>query len=92
VLIGDAEHTTTPNMAAGAGIAIEDSVVLASLLQSEPTVARALENFMVRRYERCRMVVDNSAQLGEWEKNPNAPGADPIGLLDKSYKALALPI
>jgi 2-polyprenyl-6-methoxyphenol hydroxylase-like FAD-dependent oxidoreductase len=92
VLIGDAAHTTTPNMAAGAGIAIEDSVVLASLLQSAPTVARALENFMMRRYERCRMVVENSAQLGEWEKNPTASDADPVGLLDKSYKALALPI
>src|SRR3712207_8514096 len=37
VLIGDAAHTTTPHIAYGAGIAIEDSVVLAEeLTKSEP--------------------------------------------------------
>ena len=34
VLIGDAAHTTTPHMAAGAGIAVEDAIVLAELLQA----------------------------------------------------------
>jgi 2-polyprenyl-6-methoxyphenol hydroxylase-like FAD-dependent oxidoreductase len=92
VLIGDAAHTTTPHMAAGAGIAVEDSIVLASLLQSEQSPLPALENFMTRRFERCRMVVANSFQLGEWEKNPNVPDADPVGMLDNSYRALAQPI
>jgi 2-polyprenyl-6-methoxyphenol hydroxylase-like FAD-dependent oxidoreductase len=92
VLIGDAAHTTTPNMAAGAGIAIEDSVVLASLLKAEPSLPLALKNFTARRYERCRMVVENSRQLGEWEKNPTAPGADPVGIWAASLKALAQPI
>ena len=92
ILIGDAAHTATPHMAAGAGIAVEDSIVLASLLQSEQSPLHALENFMTRRFERCRMVVANSFQLGEWEKNPNAPNADPVGLLDNSYRALAQPI
>ena len=92
LLIGDAAHTTTPHMAAGAGIAVEDLVVLARLLQSEHSVEVALDKFMMRRFERCRMVVENSFQLGEWEKNPNAPDADPVGRLDKSYRALAQPI
>jgi 2-polyprenyl-6-methoxyphenol hydroxylase-like FAD-dependent oxidoreductase len=92
LLIGDAAHTTTPHLAAGAGIAVEDSVVLAALLRSEQSAAAALEQFMARRYERCRMVVDNSFKLGEWDKNPNAPDADPVGVMDKSYKALAQPI
>jgi 2-polyprenyl-6-methoxyphenol hydroxylase-like FAD-dependent oxidoreductase len=92
LLIGDAAHTTTPHLAAGAGIAVEDSVVLAALLRSEQSAAAALEQFMARRYERCRMVVDNSFKLGEWDKNPNAPDADPVGVMDKSYKARAQPI
>jgi 2-polyprenyl-6-methoxyphenol hydroxylase-like FAD-dependent oxidoreductase len=91
VLIGDATHTATPHMAAGAGLAIEDSVVLADLLQSEPSLPIALRTFAARRFERCRMVVENSFQLGEWEKNPGAPDADPVGVLDASLKALAQP-
>ena len=47
---------------------------------------------MERRYERCHMVVENSRQLGEWEKYPNAPDVDHVALLDKSLKALAQPI
>jgi 2-polyprenyl-6-methoxyphenol hydroxylase-like FAD-dependent oxidoreductase len=92
VLVGDAVHSTTPHMAAGAGIAIEDSLVLAQVLQSEDSLGVALEKFVARRYERCRMVVENSRLLGEWEKNPGAPHADPVGVLDKSLKALAQPI
>jgi 2-polyprenyl-6-methoxyphenol hydroxylase-like FAD-dependent oxidoreductase len=92
LLIGDSAHTTTPHMAAGAGIAVEDSVVLAMLLESEESAPVALEKFMARRFERCRMVVDNSFMLGEWEKNPDLPGADPVGVMDKSFKLLAQPI
>jgi 2-polyprenyl-6-methoxyphenol hydroxylase-like FAD-dependent oxidoreductase len=91
ILIGDAAHATTPHMAAGAGIAVEDSIVLAELLQSEPSVSSALEKFMTRRFERCRLVVENSYMLGEWEKVPDMPGADPAGVLDRSLKALAQP-
>jgi 2-polyprenyl-6-methoxyphenol hydroxylase-like FAD-dependent oxidoreductase len=90
-LIGDAAHTATPHMAAGAGLAIEDSVVLAQLLQSESSLPVALETFVTRRYARCRMVVENSFRLGAWEKNPGAPDADPVGVLDASLKALAQP-
>jgi 2-polyprenyl-6-methoxyphenol hydroxylase-like FAD-dependent oxidoreductase len=91
LLVGDAAHTTTPHMAAGAGIAVEDSVVLALVLESEPSLPVALEKFMARRFERCRMVVDNSFQLGEWEKT-DAPDADPVGMMDRSFKLLAQPI
>jgi 2-polyprenyl-6-methoxyphenol hydroxylase-like FAD-dependent oxidoreductase len=92
ILIGDAAHCVTPHMATGAGIAIEDSVVLALLLSSGSTLQNALENFMTRRYDRCHMVVENSRQLGEWEKYPNAHDVDHVDFLDKSLKALAQPI
>jgi 2-polyprenyl-6-methoxyphenol hydroxylase-like FAD-dependent oxidoreductase len=92
VLIGDAAHTTAPHMASGAGIAIEDSVVLASLLASASSLRDALEQFMARRYERCRMVVESAWQLGEWEKDSSAVDVDRAGLLDKSFRTLAQPI
>ena len=92
VAIGDAAHTAPPQLASGATIAIEDSIVLAELVRSGLPVAEALEKFMARRYERCRIVVENSRQLGEWEKTPEAPGADPTALIAASMKALAAPI
>jgi 2-polyprenyl-6-methoxyphenol hydroxylase-like FAD-dependent oxidoreductase len=92
VLIGDAAHTTTPHLASGAGIAVEDSVVLAQELAATDDLSAALASFMDRRYERCRLIVSNSYTLGEWEKDPSAPGADPIGLMNQSYSALAQPI
>jgi hypothetical protein len=47
---------------------------------------------MKRRFDRCRIVVENSRQLGEWEKFPDTPGADPIALIAESMKLLAAPI
>jgi naringenin degradation protein FdeE len=90
VLIGDAAHTTTPQLASGASIAIEDAVVLARYLASERSVEAALAAFMSARYERCRMVVENSAQLGEWEKRPGTADHLVAGLVAESYRALAM--
>jgi 2-polyprenyl-6-methoxyphenol hydroxylase-like FAD-dependent oxidoreductase len=92
VLIGDAAHTAPPQLASGATIAIEDAIVLADVLSSGILIPQALERFMARRYERCRIVVENSWQLGEWEKTPDAPNADPTALISASMKALAAPI
>ena len=92
VLVGDAAHTCTPHMASGAGIAIEDVIVLTESLCSEGPLSSALERFMARRYERCRMVVESSYQMAVWEKTPNTPGADPVGVLARANAALAAPI
>ncbi len=89
VVIGDAAHTTTPHLASGASIAIEDAIVLARLLQSDQPLAAVLDDFMRQRYERCRMIVENSELLGEWEKNPAAPNQDTVGVIARSYQALA---
>jgi 2-polyprenyl-6-methoxyphenol hydroxylase-like FAD-dependent oxidoreductase len=93
LLIGDAVHTATPQLAMGAGIAIEDAVVLGEVLDphAQDGVDGALARFMRRRYERCRMVVENSLQLGEWDKNPGDPQANPAGLSDATFAALAAP-
>jgi 2-polyprenyl-6-methoxyphenol hydroxylase-like FAD-dependent oxidoreductase len=67
VLIGDAVHATTPHLAAGACIGIEDAVVLADEIAKGLSVGDALSAFEARRWERCRMVVENSGQLAEIE-------------------------
>jgi 2-polyprenyl-6-methoxyphenol hydroxylase-like FAD-dependent oxidoreductase len=67
VLIGDTVHATTPHMASGACIGIEDAVVLAKELGQAASVDAALAAFQARRWERCRMVVENSGRLGEIE-------------------------
>ena len=92
VLIGDAAHATTPHLASGASLAIEDAIVLARLLAARPILADALDEFTSARHERCRMIVENSELLGEWEKNPSAPNADTINVIARSYRALAQPV
>lgn len=91
LLIGDAAHATSPHLASGAAMALEDAVVLAEELASTESISKALEQFMARRYERCRLVVENSLQLVEWEKNPTAPDADFNGLTNQSLMKLAEP-
>jgi 2-polyprenyl-6-methoxyphenol hydroxylase-like FAD-dependent oxidoreductase len=67
VLVGDTVHATTPHMASGACIGIEDAIVLAEEVGKGGTVADALARYQERRWERCRMVVQNSGRLGEIE-------------------------
>jgi len=67
VLIGDAVHATTPHLASGACIGIEDALVLAEEVGRHGRVEDALAAFEARRWERCRMVVENSGRLGEIE-------------------------
>jgi 2-polyprenyl-6-methoxyphenol hydroxylase-like FAD-dependent oxidoreductase len=67
VLIGDAAHATTPHMASGAGIAAEDGLILAQELQRRADVDEALTAFADRRFERARLVVENSVMIGAME-------------------------
>ena len=67
VLIGDAAHATTPHMASGAGVAVEDALVLGEELARTDDVAQALRSFMDRRFERAKLVVETSVQQGRNE-------------------------
>ncbi|WP_175639613.1 FAD-dependent oxidoreductase [Metabacillus schmidteae] len=67
LLVGDAAHGTAPHLGQGASIAIEDVVVLADILKHNLTVQETMESFMEKRFERCKMIVENSDQLVEWE-------------------------
>jgi 2-polyprenyl-6-methoxyphenol hydroxylase-like FAD-dependent oxidoreductase len=91
VLIGDAIHATTPHMASGGAMAIEDAIVLSDLLAQSNDLDQALTTFGQTRWERCRLVNENSLQLGEWEKTPGDPHADPGRLIGESMAVLAQP-
>jgi len=91
ILIGDAAHATTPHLAQGAGLAIEDAVVLADELENKAGVAEAFEGFHRRRYQRCKTICEGSIQVGEWELN-HSPEADHKGMLVKMITLAAEPI
>ncbi len=90
VLIGDAAHATTPHMASGAGLAVEDALVLAQELGQSDSVEAALQQFMARRFERARLVVETSVRQGEMEIG-GADRAQQTALLVSATRALALP-
>jgi 2-polyprenyl-6-methoxyphenol hydroxylase-like FAD-dependent oxidoreductase len=64
VLIGDAAHASSPHIAQGASMAIEDAIVLSELAAIDQPVAQTLDQFMKRRYDRCRFVQNTSRQVG----------------------------
>ena len=56
VLVGDAAHATSPNMAEGASMALEDASVLAHMLSTHDSPAEALSAFSARRRARIHWV------------------------------------
>ncbi|MFN4101063.1 MAG: FAD-dependent oxidoreductase, partial [Pararhodobacter sp.] len=91
VLIGDAVHATTPHMAAGALLGMEDGMVLAECGATQGTLDAAFAAFEQRRFERCRMVVDNSARLAEIEVT-GGDQAEHTQIMRATLGALAQPI
>jgi 2-polyprenyl-6-methoxyphenol hydroxylase-like FAD-dependent oxidoreductase len=91
ILIGDAAHATTPHLGQGAGMAIEDAVVLAEEVAAGGDLLRRLDAFMARRFERCKFIVESSVQIGEWEMH-GREGADELGLLRRMLEVTAQPI
>ncbi|MES2259952.1 MAG: FAD-dependent oxidoreductase [Pseudomonadota bacterium] len=81
VLIGDAVHATTPHLASGAGISVEDAVVLAEELDRPGTLQEVLEVFSARRHARCKLVVESSVRLGELESAGTPEAKEEHGLL-----------
>jgi 2-polyprenyl-6-methoxyphenol hydroxylase-like FAD-dependent oxidoreductase len=92
VLIGDAAHATTPHLASGAGMAVEDALVLAEELgRAGGDVPAALEAFTGRRYDRCKFIVDSSVGIAARQLE-GAP-AEEIGMrMGQAMGKLAEPI
>ena len=91
LLIGDAAHPTTPQLASGAGMAVEDALVLGQEATRHFDVEKIFEGFMNRRYDRCRLVVENSIEIGRREQR-GAPASEQTRLVEESLVALAEPI
>jgi 2-polyprenyl-6-methoxyphenol hydroxylase-like FAD-dependent oxidoreductase len=72
LLIGDAAHAASPNMAEGAAMALEDGLVLAECLADSGGVAQAVARFQARRRPRTQWVL---AQTHRRDRTRNLPPA-----------------
>ena len=71
-LLGDAVHSTTPHLGQGAGLAIEDALVLADEMTKAATPVEAFKAYRDRRFERCNYIVKSSFAIcmGQLGKGP----------------------
>lgn len=93
VLMGDAVHAVTPHMGQGAAQAIEDGVVLADCLRTADDFGQAFTAYVERRYERCKLVVESSVAIGEWEMDPAAhPNFDLPRLTQRVLESMLQPL
>jgi 2-polyprenyl-6-methoxyphenol hydroxylase-like FAD-dependent oxidoreductase len=91
VLLGDAVHATTPHLGQGAGMAIEDAIVLAEELQKAAIPEAAFEAYRARRFERCRYIVDASREICESQLGLRPP-VDQARVVREMFQAIAVPI
>lgn len=91
VLLGDAVHGTSPHAGQGAAQALDDGIVLAQELSRDVPLQEALEAFVSRRYERCKIVVDGSLAIGRWEQDHSLP-IDPDATRAQIGMSAAMPI
>jgi len=91
LLIGDAAHACAPHLGQGAGMAIEDAVVLAEEMGQSQPVGQALSRFMDRRRERVGFVWRASQQLALAEIAGDAR-VDRRGLYQKMIDITAQPL
>lgn len=91
VLLGDAVHATTPHLGQGAGMAVEDSIVLAEEIAAHGTPEAAFKAYRDRRFERCRYIVDKSLEIcrGQLGKGPPVDNAQATA---EMFRIVAEPI
>jgi 2-polyprenyl-6-methoxyphenol hydroxylase-like FAD-dependent oxidoreductase len=71
-LLGDAAHPCTPNLGQGGCMALEDALVLANCLKSEPSLQTAFCHYESLRLNRTRHIQQRSllmGHIGQWQ-NP----------------------
>ena len=87
LLIGDSAHPTTPQLASGAGMGIEDALVLAEIFEKQANVDTAFAEFMQRREQRCRLVTQSSMEIGRLEQQ-RAPVEQQTAIVSKALDIL----
>ena len=65
LMIGDASHASTPFMGQGGAMAMQDAVLLGSMLDRRSPVDEMLRRFGEQRMPTCRFVQDVSRRVGE---------------------------
>jgi len=91
LMIGDTMAATTPHLAMGAGIGVESGFVLGEELARNATLQAALDRFHERRWERCRLVVQNSERICRIEIE-GGDRQESGRIMAESMKALTQPI
>ena len=71
-LLGDAAHATLPFAAQGGGMAIEDAVVLARVMEGAPNVPAAFRAYETLRKPRTRAIVEQAVSNGRIYHLPHA--------------------
>ncbi|MBS1888124.1 MAG: FAD-dependent monooxygenase [Actinobacteria bacterium] len=90
VVIGDAAHTTTPQLASGGAMCLEDSIALAEELARADSIDVGLERYSERRFGRCEFVVEASARLSALQMDPaDADGSRFTEAMGSSVAVLA---
>jgi 2-polyprenyl-6-methoxyphenol hydroxylase-like FAD-dependent oxidoreductase len=72
LLVGDAAHATSPNMAEGAAMALEDGLVLAECLAAGRRIAQTIAGFEARRRPRTQWI---RTQTHRRDRTRNLPPA-----------------
>ncbi|HET9629468.1 MAG TPA: FAD-dependent oxidoreductase [Novosphingobium sp.] len=90
-LLGDAVHATTPHLGQGAGMAVEDAIVLADELNKAGSVEAALLAYRERRFERCAYIVNASLAICRGQLGL-APPVDNHKATGEMFAVVAQPI
>lgn len=90
-LMGDAVHATTPHLGQGAGMAIEDAIVLAEELARTEDVEAAFAAYRARRFERCRYIVESSLAICRGQLG-TGPAVENATATREMFKKVAEPI
>ena len=84
-------HPTTPQLASGAGIAVEDAIVLAEEFAKGRGVEETMQAFTQRREWRCKLVVSSSVKIGQLEQS-RAPVEEQTAVVEYALARLAEPV
>ena len=87
VLLGDAVHATSPVLALGGALAMEDAWVLAEELHRQPAIEAALQAYTARRIPRVTWVQECTAAWVERMRSGTTP-SDPTAEYLSAYSPL----
>lgn len=91
LVLGDAAHATTPQLAAGAALCLEDAVALGEELDKSLPIPDTFQRFSGRRESRCRFTVESSLRLSRWQAGLEEPTEEPARFIERANQVLAGP-